>query len=112
MTAKTNKETSGSKEAKIPNFEVKEEIQTKPKTVKKTTEKKTDDIDVNRIIKYRTRRKNRRCRFCKYLTHQSCPAPICDGWDICTAKDKEVKLWVPRIFCSCYDLKDVNNGKK
>lgn len=110
MKKETSSETVKTKEAKIPEFKVKEESVAKTKSTRKTTQKQVQEVNVNTIVKYRTCRKNRRCRFCKNLIYQQYPAPLADGWFVCTAKDKQVHLWAPRVFCSCYDLKDVKKG--
>ena len=74
------------------------------KPAQKTTSKVKTDTNEQAILRYRNRRKNRRCRFCKNMrcinvvpTKTTC---------ICNAKSKVItnSLWIPRIFCGCYDL--------
>lgn len=76
------------------------------KSAPKSTSKVKVDANEQAILRYRNRRKNRRCRFCKNMrcmnvvpTKTTC---------VCNAKSKVItnSLWVPRIFCSCYDLED------
>ena len=76
------------------------------KPAQKTTSKVKTDTNEQAILRYRNRRKNRRCRFCKNMrcinvvhTRTTC---------ICNAKSIVVtySLWIPRIFCGCYDLEE------
>ena len=69
--------------------------------------KEWDIVMEKKIIDYR--KKHRRCKYCKYSVLVMPKDMYTLDYYVCKAKDKIIEDWfveyLPRIFCSCYELK-------